>query len=90
MTALSESRDGSLISLRPATRIMLWDKHGAALDQLWQTQFGYGIDCLTEVEAQVLCRQPSVDAIQDFLAQAAVEARGRGLEAAVGEENEGA
>ena len=86
MTALTESRDGRRISLRPATFDMLWEKHGEALDQLWQDQFGYGIGCLTEVEGQVLCRQPSVDAIEDFLAQAAVEARGRGLEAAVGDE----
>jgi hypothetical protein len=57
-------------------------RHGEALDSFWQTQFGYGIDCLTELEAQNLCRQPSVAAIQDFLAQAAVEARGRGLEVA--------
>ena len=90
MTALTESRDGRRISLHSATSDMLWEKHGEALDQLWQTQFGYGIDCLTEVEAQILCRQPSVDAIQDFLAQAAVEARGRGLEAAVGGEGQDA
>jgi hypothetical protein len=63
---------------------MLWDKHGQALDHLWQAEFGYGIDCLTEVEAQNLCRQPSVAAIEDFLAKAAIEARGRGLEPAVG------
>jgi hypothetical protein len=66
--------------------------HGQELDHLWQSQFGYGIDCLTVVEAcpepcrraQNLCRQPSVAAIEDFLAKAAVEARGRGLEPAVG------
>lgn len=86
MTALTESRDGRRISLRAATSDMLWEKHGEALDQLWQAQFGYGIDCLTEVEGQVLCRQPSVNAIEDFLAQAAVEARRRGFEAAVGVE----
>ena len=84
MTALTESRDGRAISLRPATFDMLWEKHGEELDQLWQDQFGFGIDCLTEVEGQILCRQPSVDAIEDFLAQAAVEARRRGLEPAVG------
>jgi hypothetical protein len=83
MTTLTESRNARTISLQPATRDMLWNKHGEALDQLWQDQFGYGIDCLTEVEAQNLCRQPSVAAIEDFLAQAAVEARGRGLEPAV-------
>lgn len=84
MTALTESRDGRRISLRPETLDMLRARHGEALDQLWKSQFGYGIDCLTELEAQNLCRQPSVDAIEDFLAQAAVEARGRGLEVALG------
>ena len=64
---------------------MLRERHGEALDRLWRRQFGYGIDSLTEAEAQNLCRQQSVAAIEDFLAQAAIEARGRGLEAAVGE-----
>ena len=90
MTALTESRDGRRISLRPETLDMLWNTHGEALDQLWKGQFGYGIDCLTEVEGQILCRQPSLERIQDFLAQAAVEARGRGLEAAVGDQDEDA
>ncbi|MES2121089.1 MAG: hypothetical protein V4513_11025 [Pseudomonadota bacterium] len=86
MTSLTESRDGREIALRARTLDVLWEKHGEALDQLWQEQFGYGIDCLTEVEAQNLCRQLSVGAIENFLAQAAVEARGRGLEPAVGDQ----
>lgn len=84
MTTLTESRDAKRISLRPETLDMLRQRHGKPLDQLWESQFGYGIDCLTEVEAQNLCRQPSVAAIEDFLAQAAVEARSRGLEPASG------
>lgn len=80
ITTLTESRDARRISLRPDTLNMLWAKHGEELDQLWQAQFGYGIDCLTEVEALNLCRQQSVAGIEDFLAKAAVEARGRGLE----------
>jgi adenine/guanine phosphoribosyltransferase-like PRPP-binding protein len=83
MTTLTESRDANRISLRSETLAMLRARHGKPLDQLWESQFGYGIDCLTEVEAQNLCRQPSVAAIEDFLAQAAVEARRRGLEPAV-------
>ena len=83
ITTLTESRDARIISLQHATRIVLWQRHGQALDDLWQSQFGYGIDCLTEVEALNLCRQHSVAAIEDFLAQAAVEARGRGLQTAV-------
>ena len=83
MTALTESRDGRRISLRPETLDMLRARHGEALERLWEDQFGYGLDSITELEAQILCRQPSVAAIEDFLAKAAVEARGRGLEVAI-------
>lgn len=62
---------------------MLWDNDGETLDQLWRSQFGYGIDCLTEVENQILCREPSTVAIEDRLASAAVETRRRGLDPAI-------
>lgn len=84
MTTLTESRDARVISLQMPTQTMLWGKHGQALDDFWKQQFGYGIDCLTEVEALNLCRQQSLASIKDFLAQAAIEARGRGLEPAAG------
>lgn len=83
ITTLTESRDAKRISLRPETRDVLWRRHGAELDQLWQTQFGHGIDCLTEVEALQLCRQQSLAAIEDFLAKAAIEVRCRGLVPAI-------
>lgn len=83
ITTLTESRDARRISLRPETRDLLWKRHGEELDQLWRAQFGHGIDCLTEVEALQLCRQPSVAGIENFLAKAAVEARSRGLAPAV-------
>ena len=83
ITTLTESRDARKIALRAQTLDMLRAKHGEELEDLWQAHFGHGIDCLTEVEAQNLCRQQSVVAIEDFLAQAAVEARGRGLEPAL-------
>lgn len=83
ITALTESRDARRISLQPSTSDMLWEKHGEELDRLWKGHFGYGIDCLTEVEAINLCRQQSIVGIKDFLAQAAIEARSRGLETAV-------
>ena len=79
ISTLTESRDARRISLRVETRSMLWNLHGKELDNLWISQFGYGIDCLTEIEAQNLYRQPSVVAIEDFLAKATIEARGRGL-----------
>jgi hypothetical protein len=83
ITTLTESRQARHISLRPETLKMLWDRYGEELDILWQDQFGYRVDCLTEVEAGILCREQSVAAIEDFLAQGAIEARGRGLETAV-------
>lgn len=79
MTALTESRDAHHISLRRETRDLLWRQHGDQLDHFWRDQFGHGIDCLTDVEAVQLCRQQSLVAIENFLAKAAVEARGRGL-----------
>lgn len=84
ITTLTESRDTRRISIRPETLAMLRRQHGEELEILWRTGFGHGLDCLTEVEAQILCRQQSTAAIQDFLAKATVEARGRGLQAAVG------
>ena len=83
ITTLTEGRDAKRISLRPKTRNMLWQRHGDELDQLWQAQFGHGIDCLTEVEALQPCRQQSVAGIEDFLAKAAIKARGRDLAPAV-------
>ena len=79
MTTLTESRDARRISLRPETLDMLRHGHGEELDQLWQAQFGYGIDCLTEIEALQLCREQSVAGIENFLAKAAIEVGRRGL-----------
>lgn len=83
ISTLTESRDARRISLRPETRDVLWRRHGEELDQLWQTQFGHGIDGLTEVEALQLCRQQSVAGIESFLAKAAIEVRRRGLVPAI-------
>src|SRR5665213_389185 len=80
MTTLTESRDGRHIALRTPTLDMLWERHGADLDTLWRQQFGHELECLTNVEGEILCRELSVDAIRDRLAQAAVEVRGRGLD----------
>lgn len=84
MTTLTESRDGRQIALRPQTRDVLRERHGEALENFWREQFGHGLDCLTDIEGQLLGREPSLDAIRDRLAKAAVEARSRGLKPAVG------
>ena len=40
ITTLTESRDARAISLRPATRNMLWERNGEALNRLWKGQLG--------------------------------------------------
>jgi adenine/guanine phosphoribosyltransferase-like PRPP-binding protein len=79
ITTLTESRDARRISLRADTLSVLSAGHGEELDTFWKAQFGHGIDCLTEIEAQILCRQPSLATIQSFLDKAAIEASSRGL-----------
>lgn len=89
MTTLTQSRDAHQIALRPNVLDMLWKRHGNCLETLWRVQIGHGLDRLTNVEGGILCREPSLDAIRDRLAQAAVEARGRGLDPAVAVEDQG-
>jgi len=82
MTTLTESRDGRHIAPRPVTLNVLRDRHGEGLEHLRREQIGHGLDGLTNLEGEILGREPSLDAIRDRLAQAAVEARGRGLQPA--------
>jgi hypothetical protein len=79
MTTLTESPQAHRIALQPDLLHVLKDKHGEALESLWRKQVGHGLDRLTNVEAGVLARQQSVDAIRDRLAQAAIEVGERGL-----------
>jgi hypothetical protein len=86
MTTLTESREARQIALRPDILAMLKERHGEGLETVWQEQFGHSLDRLTNVEGIILCREQTVDAIRDRLAQAAVEVGQRGL--AVGIEDE--
>lgn len=45
-------------------------KHGKALEDWWQEQFGYGLDCLTQSEARYLERVADADAIRARLLEA--------------------
>ena len=79
MTTLTETPEARKIALRAATASMLQRKHGEELDQFWQAVFGYGVDCLTDIEAGYLHRVESVAAIRTRMADTATLARGRGL-----------
>lgn len=69
------------IRLLPHLLKRLRRKHGEALEQFWQEQFGHGLDTLTQGEAGHLLKAPSLDSIRDRLAQGR---RGGGVETAAG------
>jgi hypothetical protein len=79
MTALTETREARQIAIRHETLNMLYEKHGSELADFWNREFGHGLDCLTNIEGEYLCRVESVAAIKARMAQAAELARGRGL-----------
>lgn len=79
MTTLTESRDARRIALQNDVHSMLKERHGEELENLWKEHFGYGLECLTNVEAGILCREQTLESIRDRLTQAAGEARVRGL-----------
>ena len=81
MTTLTQTREADQIAITPATLNVLRLKHGHELENYWQAIFGYGLDCLTEVEGGYVARQPSVDAIASRMVAAAETAHGGGLSA---------
>ena len=81
MTALTETGGGKEIAVRAQTLSALYSRHGNDLDHFWRTIFAHGLDCLTNIEAGYLCRVESLDAIRNRLAEAAEQARRRGVSA---------
>ena len=81
MTTITQSRNAEKIGLTPETLNVLRSKHGQDLENYWQAVFGYGLDCLTEIEAGYVARQPTVDAIASRMVEAAEAAHGGGLSA---------
>jgi hypothetical protein len=79
MTTLTETSGARQIASRPPTLDRLSSKHGDQLDQFWLEEIGHGVDCLTEIEANYLCRVESFAAIKNRMAEAAERARGRGI-----------
>jgi hypothetical protein len=81
MTTLTETGGGRQIAIRPKTLSVLRSRHGNELSQFWRIVFGYGTDCLTDVEAGYLSRVESVEVIRTRMAEAAEHARRQGLSA---------
>jgi hypoxanthine-guanine phosphoribosyltransferase len=81
ISTLTETRDARKIALDPELCAMVRLKHGQQLEDFWIDHFGYGLDCLTHVEAGFLYRQLSFDAIRAGLVEAAGEVRASGLAA---------
>lgn len=79
MTTLTETRDGRHIAIRKETLDVLQETHGTELEHFWKEEFGYGFDCLTNIEAGYLCRAGTVATIKNRMAQAAELARSGGL-----------
>lgn len=71
MTTLTETREARKIAIRPETAFLLDKKHGRDLDIFWQDSFGYGTDCLTDIEAGYLSRVESLDGIATRMAAGA-------------------
>ena len=79
MSTLTQSRDAQKIALTPVTLAVLRSKHGQPLETYWLTNYGYGLDCLTDVEGAYIARQPTFDTIASVMGEAAKKARGGGL-----------
>ncbi|HEW98067.1 MAG: hypothetical protein DRR16_04260 [Candidatus Parabeggiatoa sp. nov. 3] len=74
-TALTGHLGAASINIKSKMLRKLQEKHGDELDNWWKTQFGFGIDCLTQGEAGHLAKAPSLDAIRDRIAEARFEGK---------------
>lgn len=79
MTTLTETTDARKIALQEETLDKLRTIHGNQLEEDWQENFGYGLDCCTQLEAGYLCRQQTLDFIRRRMAKAAKKAHERNL-----------
>lgn len=71
-SALTGFGTAGQLALTQKMRQSLWDKHGEALDEYLKSEFGYGIDSLTQGESGHFRKAVSVDAIRDRIAAARV------------------
>ena len=68
--ALTGQARSATVRLSTETLIALKSKHGAELENLWCSWFGYGLEFLTESEARYLVRAENVDTIRNRILEA--------------------
>lgn len=69
-TVLTGKSYSARLQLTQSTLKRLRKKHGKALENWWQQEFGFGLDRLTESEARYLERSNDVDTIRDRILEA--------------------
>ena len=69
-TTLTGRADSATLGLQAETLRNLRGKHGEAIENWWQTIFGYRFECLTESEARYLLRVEDADTIRMRLTEA--------------------
>lgn len=67
-TTLTGKPYSAKLSLSQDTLEHLRNKHGTALENWWEKEFGYGFDRLTESEAKYLLNSPDADTIRNRIA----------------------
>ncbi len=71
LAAVATAHEGALdMKVKPGMLQGIENKHGTAMNDYWQEEFGYGIDQLTQGEAGHLKAATSVDAIRTRIAAA--------------------
>jgi hypothetical protein len=78
-TTLTASPNSTKLAVSKLTLDMIHERLGEEANDFWIETFGHGLDCLTEREAIVVCRQHSLVALKTILAQATEEVRARGI-----------
>ncbi|WP_069470424.1 phosphoribosyltransferase [Candidatus Marithrix sp. Canyon 246] len=69
-TVLTGKPHSANLALTSQTLEYLRLKHGEQLENWWQQQFGFGLDCLTESEARYLLNTPNVERIRNKITEA--------------------
>jgi hypothetical protein len=78
--AVLSAHDGALrLPIAPQMLADIFERHGRGMNDLWQQEFGYGIECLTQGEGGHLRAAASVEQMRNRISEAR-NAFGRGVD----------